>query len=558
MEDEEKTVETTEESTEETTQETTARRISGRSRLALALVFGALALAILFLGLWMFTLRVGGKLYFRMDTLDLRGEAISCGDYDAAVSRRPGAAIRWDVPIGEARFDSFSETIRLSSLPADEIGRLAYFPYLREVDASGCGDYEALAAAAAGREDLRFSWTVPSEAGAVDGNTVTLDAAGMSADGIERLIPLLPRLEAVDLRRSTLGAEETDAFAAAHEELKTIFTVPLWGMEVPGDAEELRLGAEASGSADELIAALGRLKGLKKLDLRDCALTPAQLAEVLPLCEGIETDYVIRLCGQTYTPDVEEIDLSGIPVDDLGEIRAAAALMPKLKKVVMSDCGVPDAEMDALDRSFEDIRFIWTVYFSVYALRTDTTYFCAADVPQLNYDAPVLNDAQLYPIRYCRDLVALDLGHMWITDLSFLYEMPKLQYLILVGGRFSDITPIGSLQELKYLEIFQTQPKDISPLLSCKKLEHLNMCYCFGFDLSPLKEMKQLKRLWFVGLGPYRGAEIVEALPDTQVYCPYNDWDGSTGGGWREDEAYYEMRDIFGMYYQPGGTGVHH
>ena len=224
----------------------------------------------------------------------------------------------------------------------------------------------------------------------------------------------------------------------------------------------------------------------------------------------------------------------------------------------MCDCGVPDAEMDALDRRHEDIRFVWTVYFSIYALRTDATFFCAADVPQLNYDAPVLGDAQLYPVRYCRDMIALDLGHMWIEDLSFLYNMPKLQYLILVGGRFRDITPIGSLQDLKYLEIFQTMPRDISPLLNCKKLEQLNICYCSGFDISPLKEMKQLKRLWYAGLGPYRGAELVEALPDTQVYCPISDPDGSTGGGWREDEAYYEMRDVFGMYYQPGGTGVHH
>ena len=528
---------------------------SGKRRIALALF--ALALALCAAAAWLFTLRVGGKLYVCVDALDLRGETISCEDYEQAAARRPGLPIRWDVPIGDERFDSFSETITLSALPEDEIGRLAYFPYLETVDASACGDSAALAAAAAERRELHFIWSVPSAAGPVDGNTVTLDAAGLSVGEIERLIALLPRLEAVDLRGSALGADQTDAFAAAHEELRTVFTVPLWGTEVPGEAEELRLSAGASGGAEELIAALGRLKKLKKLDLRDCALTPRELAEILPLCEGIETDYVIRLGGRTFSAEEEEIDLSGTPVDDLDEIRAAAALMPKLKKVVMSDCGVPDAEMDALDQSFEDLRFVWTVYFSIYALRTDATYFCAADVPQLNYDAPVLNDQQLYPIRYCRDLIALDLGHMWITDLSFLYNMPKLQYLILVGARFSDITPIGSLEELKYLEIFQTQPRDISPLLECKKLEHLNMCYCFGFDLSPLKEMKQLKRLWFVGLGPYRGAELAAALPDTQVYCPVADADGSTGGGWREDEAYYEMRDVFGMYYQPGGTGVH-
>ena len=531
------------------------RRPGGKGRLAL--IFFVLALALLATAACLFTVRVGGRLYVCADVADARGAALSCEEYDEAAARSGFKQIRWSVPIGSERYDSFSEILTLSSLPADEIGRLAYFPYLSVVDARGCEDYAALAAAAAEREDIRFLWTVPSSSGAIDGNAETLDAAGLGAEELEALLPLLPRLKTVDLRASALDAAETDAFAAAHEGLETVFTVPLWGMEIPGDTEELRLDANASGDAGELAAALGRLKRLKKLDLRDCDFTPRQLARVLSVCEGVETDYVIRLCGKIFTADCTEMDLSGVEIDDVSEVEAAAALMPKLKKVVMCDCGIPDAEMDALDLRHEDIRFVWTVYFSIYALRTDATFFCAADVPYLNYDAPVLYDYQLYPVRYCRDMIALDLGHMWIEDLSFLYNMPKLQYLILVGGHFRDITPIGSLQDLKYLEIFQTNPADISPLLNCKKLEQLNMCYCSGFDISPLKEMKQLKRLWYAGLGPYRGWELQEALPDTQVYCPFTDPDGSTGGGWREDEAYYEMRDVFAMYYQPGGTGVH-
>ena len=531
------------------------RRPGGKGRLAL--IFFVLALALLATAACLFTVRVGGRLYVCADVADARGAALSCEEYDEAAARSGFKQIRWSVPIGSERYDSFSEILTLSSLPADEIGRLAYFPYLSVVDARGCEDYAALAAAAAEREDIRFLWTVPSSSGAIDGNAETLDAAGLGAEELEALLPLLPRLKTVDLRASALDAAETDAFAAAHEGLETVFTVPLWGTEIPGDTEELRLDANASGDAGELAAALGRLKRLKKLDLRDCDFTPRQLARVLSVCEGVETDYVIRLCGKIFTADCTEMDLSGVEIDDVSEVEAAAALMPKLKKVVMCDCGIPDAEMDALDLRHEDIRFVWTVYFSIYALRTDATFFCAADVPYLNYDAPVLYDYQLYPVRYCRDMIALDLGHMWIEDLSFLYNMPKLQYLILVGGHFHDITPIGSLQDLKYLEIFQTMPRDISPLLNCKKLEQLNICYCSGFDISPLKEMKQLKRLWYAGLGPYRGWELQEALPDTQVYCPFTDPDGSTGGGWREDEAYYEMRDVFAMYYQPGGTGVH-
>ena len=538
------------------TEKTTGQRREGK-RLAAVLLF-AFALVLLFAAYKLFTVRVGGRLYFCAGEADLRQAVISCEEFDAVSAKRADLPIRWSVPVGDERFDSFSEELSLRALPADEVEHLRYFPNLKRVDATQCSDYAALAYAARRFPMVRFSWLVPTSDGPVDGGTESLAVRSLSADELEELLPLLPKLREVDLRRSTLSASAIDAFIAAHADKLTIrYDIPLWGMEIPWDTETLRLSADASGDGEELAAALPRLEKLKKLDLRDCELSPAELQRILSLCGDLETDYVIRLCGRTFTPGDEEIDLSGVPVDDLDEIRAAVSLMPRLKKVVMSDCGVPDEVMDALDQEYEDVRFVWTVYFSIYSLRTDATFFCAADVPALNYDAPLLNDAQLYPVRYCRDMIALDLGHMWIEDLSFLYNMPHLQYLILVGGRFHDITPIGSLEDLKYLEIFQTNPWDISPLLNCKKLEQLNMCYCFGFDLSPLKEMKQLKRLWYAGLGPDRGWALIEALPDTQVYCPYYDPEGSTGGGWREDEAYYEMRDVFAMYYQPGGTGMH-
>ena len=536
---------------------TTTKQRRESKRLAAVLLF-AFALVLLFVAYKLFTVRVGGRLYFCAGEADLRQAAISCEEFDAVSAKRADLPIRWSVPVGDERFDSFSEELSLRALPADEVEHLRYFPNLKRVDATQCSDYAALAYAARRFPTVRFSWLVPTSDGPVDGSTESLAVRGLSADELEELLPLLPKLREVDLRRSTLSASAIDAFIAAHADKLTIrYDIPLWGMEIPWDTETLRLSSDASGDGEELAAALPRLEKLKKLDLRDCELSPAELQRILSLCQGVETDYVIRLYGRTFTAGDEEIDLSGVPVDDLDEIRAAVSLMPRLKKVVMSDCGIPDAEMDALDQEYENIRFVWTVYFSIYALRTDATFFCAADVPELNYDAPLLGDAELYPVRYCRDMIALDLGHMWIEDLSFLYNMPHLQYLILVGGRFHDITPIGSLEDLKYLEIFQTNPWDISPLVKCKKLEQLNMCYCFGFDLSPLKEMKQLKRLWYAGLGPDRGWALIEALPDTQVYCPYYDPEGSTGGGWREDEAYYEMRDVFAMYYQPGGTGMH-
>jgi hypothetical protein len=70
--------------------------------------------------------------------------------------------------------------------------------------------------------------------------------------------------------------------------------------------------------------------------------------------------------------------------------------------------------------------------------------------------------------------------------------------------------------------------------------------------------MTWLERLWFPGhrLSAEETADLKAALPDTQVYMPNWDTAGSTGGGWRESDVYYEMRNLFDMFYQPGGTGT--
>ncbi len=518
-----------------------------------------LALALLVSAALLFTVRVGGRFYLCADTLDLRERELSCADLDAAVGRIGPETIRWSVPIGGERFDSFSETLTLSSLPKEELGALNYFPRLKTVDARSCPDAEALAAAARLYEDVDFLYTLESSDGPINGGARALSVQALSRAELEGLLPLMPRLETVDLREAEMPGAEADAFMAAHPELDCPYSVSVWGQRLPGESESLRFESGSAGTLEELTAALPRFRSLRTLDLRDSEITPSQLTQLLPLCADVELKYVIRLYGRIFTAESEEIDLSGVPVDDTAELEAAVGLMPKLKKVVMCDCGVPDEKMAALGERYAPIRFVWMLHFSVYSLRTDATYFCASDLPELNYLAPELNDAQIAPIRYCTDLVALDLGHMHFTDLSFLYNMPHLKYLILVEGRFTDITPIGSLEDLEYLELFKNKFYDISPLLNCKKLKHLNLCYTFGYDPSPLRQMKSLERLWCVGSlikEPLR-SQLIRELDGCYCYFPRDDRQGSTGGGWRENEAYYEMRDVFGMYYQPGGTGIH-
>ena len=211
------------------------------------------------------------------------------------------------------------------------------------------------------------------------------------------------------------------------------------------------------------------------------------------------------------------------------------------------------AEIDISGARVRDGGAEIEAHFSVWSLRTDADYFIA----NKPVEHGLLTSPQAQPLRYCTDLIALDLGHKNLTDLSFLYPLTKLQFLILVGNDINDITPIGALPELKYLEVFWTKIEDISPLINCRKLLDLNICYIYCKSdraYETLMQMPWLERLWYCG-NALTGEQIENLralMPECEMFLePHAE---STGGGWRDHPRYFEMRDIFEMYYMPGGT----
>lgn len=239
--------------------------------------------------------------------------------------------------------------------------------------------------------------------------------------------------------------------------------------------------------------------------------------------------------------DAVDADLSGMAVTDLEELEQALPYYPKLQKVDLSDCGLENEELDALNKRHQDVRFVWTVSVGKVRVRTDSLFFAPVKTGQTVYEG------QLDNLRYCPDVIAVDVGHMPLKTCDWVRYFPKLQYLIIADTGISDITPLADCENLIFLEMFITLCRDYSPLQQCKNLEDLNLCYTYG-PADPVRKMTWLKRLWWDGIR-YNDKDIADSLPNTEVNL---DSGSSTGGGWREGDHYREQRDILGMAYLHG------
>ena len=247
----------------------------------------------------------------------------------------------------------------------------------------------------------------------------------------------------------------------------------------------------------------------------------------------------------------EEIDLGKVHVSASGkeyeQFYAFLSKFPNLKKVDMYATVIDGAHIKVLKEKFPEVEFGWTMKVGARKIRTDITAFSTR-----HSDTSTRRSEETYALlTNCKNLLALDLGHNSIRDLSFLYDMPQLKVLILVDNYFQDITPIGSLKNLEYLEIFYNDVRDVSPLAGLTNLIDLNICFNRIEDLSPLQGLTQLERLWVSHANSHNVSVpmkegMVEALraalPNTLVDSTAK---SSIGNHWRDHPRYKILKKMF-------------
>ena len=269
-----------------------------------------------------------------------------------------------------------------------------------------------------------------------------------------------------------------------------------------------------------------------------------------------ETDFIwnVDVFGTTVSSQAETLDLNDTELPGIEALEELLPLFPHLLHVDMLNCPGEDEDIYQFTLRHPDTRFIWTAHLGVVALPTNITSFCRNIV----YGGPTINDEYLdVQLRYFPDLIALDVGHGHhsITRCDWLQYAPKLEYLIIAICQIQDITPVGELKNLKYLEVF-TNPglTDISALGKLQNLKTLNISNLEITDYTPLYSCKSLENCWILMnriITDDQMAELQAALPNCHFEHYYYPLFHPTTVGWRQLDAYFEMRDAFGaIYYQ--------
>lgn len=480
----------------------------------------------------------------KLETLDARNCDLTREQYEQLHEEFPNCEIIWDVPFQGSHYSSRTEKLTVSALTGEDLKMLEYFPELKSVDAWDCEDYDALIQLQQRRPLCKVFYDVSLAGKTWDCDVEQLELENVDLQELEERLQYLPKVHTMHLTGELPRMSALQKVLDQYPSVSVSWDVDLGNVVLDLDATKLSFSDISDQDPEEIAKLISYLPALEEVDMMGYDVpveTVAMLARENPnvkfLCE-------VQIGPFTFSSDAVEIDLSGHVFDDVAEVEAVLPCFYNLEKVIMCNCGIPSEEMDALNKRYEDIRFVWSFWIDHMEVRTDAIYF----MPR-KYELQC-GDESIQDLKYCEDMVCIDIGHaLSVTHIEWAANMPNLKYLIIADTGVKDLTPLSNLKNLVFLEIFLSQVRDYTPLLGCTALEELNLCYTYG-DIEPLTRMTWLKRLW-IG-NNWRAYEYKDAFAQNMPDCEINmKTPSSTGQGWRKTHNYFDMRDILGMFYMP-------
>ena len=502
---------------------------------------------------------ISGKLYPRdAQVLDLREENIKPALYDKIHEKMPDCEIRWKIPFQNGFLENDVQEITVTSLSEQDVLRLDYAYQLKTVHAEGCHDYEALEQLRQRRPEVEVDYSVAFSQDRYRWDVETLLLNNVAEEDA-LLLRYLPNLKTVAITAKDYPMTTVCMIQAAVHDLGLEFGIQMGG-EICLDTQK---SLTVTGITDDEVRLIPILIGVEQVHLIDPVASAETIQYVRDGYTGdanMDFSWTVEIGGQTFDHTVTEVDLSMVEITDLAQVEQKLNCLPNLEVVYFGLCGnddpnwgnsrsklaaspIENEELAAYrDRVREDYKVVWTVRLGPsIALRTDADNF----MPN-HFGVGQLPDSYAYNLRYCEEMVCLDVGHMTLTDISFVEYMPNLKYLILAWTEVQYIEPIRSCKNLVFLELDHSCIRDLSPLVDCTALEDLNlgMTYC---DVTPILGMTWLKNVYMILRG---GAGLVgQAIPDARVVTSADPDAATVGYGWRRLPNYYAMRDCLNAPY---------
>lgn len=375
-----------------------------------------------------------------------------------------------------------------------DFAKLDVYPNLSYLDLRGSTCYEEILAYADANPHIAVRYNVQIGQKRFNQDTEQIILYGYDVDSTSLMenLKYLPNIKSVRINQITMSAEELASLTAAYPNITFAYSVEVAGQSYEYDITEMDLARITPDQIPQAVAALQLLPNLTDVMLSDesgqSRLALHDMKQLVDTAPQINFHYYFTLFEQTISLTDKEMIFDSVEIGNEGiaKIREALDLMPRCTYVKLDSCDVDDNVMAQLREDYPEKIVVWRVYAGKYSILTDE---------EMLRMPISLTDKSAAALQYCNKIKYLDVSQSNITNISFISSMPNLECAILSVTRISDLSPLANCPNLIWLEVANCSGiKDLSPLSTLTNLKYLNISLTKVSDLSALDALN-LERL---------------------------------------------------------------
>ena len=396
---------------------------------------------------------------------------------------------------GEYQYDYKDEVLEYAMIAqSGDLAKLDEYPNLNYVDLRGSSCYDEILAYAEANPQVTVRYNVQLGQKRFNQDTEEIALYGYEADSASLLenLKYLPNVRKVHISQIAMTAEELADLTSAYPSIAFTYSVEVAGLSYENDVTEMDLARLNPDQVSQAVEALRLLPNLTDVKLADeSGLSRLALTDVKLLVDAmpqVNFHYYFKLFERRISLTDTEMTFDSVEIgnDGIGAIREALDMMPRCTYVKLDSCKVDNEVMAQLRDDYPEKTVVWRVFAGKYNILTDE------EMLRMTYS---LDDKDAKALIYCNNIKYLDVTSSKITNISFAQYMPKLECVILTLTKVTDLSPLTNCPNLTWLELSScTGIKDVSPLSSLKNLKYLCVSNTKVSDLSALENVP-LERL---------------------------------------------------------------
>lgn len=372
---------------------------------------------------------------------------------------------------------------------SDDLSKLNEYPNLEYVDLRGSTCYEAILAYISDNPHVTVRYNVALGEKRFDSTVTDIALNGYETDFDLLLnnVKYLPELKHIYLNQISFTREQLDTLTYAYPDIVFSYSVDLCGRKYENTITEIDLSHMTVEEVDEVINTISLLSQLRLVKLSSNGLnTPLALDHVTQMinaCPGVDFDYDFVLFGKRVSTLDETLLFDSVKIGNEGvdELCNVLDIMHHCQTVKLDSCGIDNEVMEQLQVKYPDKNISWRVFIGLYSLMTDE------EMIRMNNQ---INDKNSDVLKYCTKVKYMDLANSKITNIEFARNMPDLECVILTNTGVADLTPLSDCKNLTWLELYYcNRIKDLSAISDLNNLKYLNISGTSIADIESLREL---------------------------------------------------------------------